>query len=341
MERPVRRSVAAGRKGPGATMKTKLSEDPSRRGRGKRPLAVSPWLLLAAVASLSAAACEQQYPVVDLEREPPRGERRRPAAPPLRVVVAAMVSPTAAHDHYSKLVERIGTLVGLDVEFRLGQSYEGVNSDIVAGKVDLAFLCTGGYLALKKLAPSIKPLCAPRIRGSLTYRSYIIVRAAQQAKDITDLREKRFAFTDPLSQTGCIWPRYLLSGMETTPEKFFSAITYTSSHDRSIKAVSLGIVDGAAVDSLVFDEMARTNPKVADSVRILARSPEFGMPPVVASPAVPERLRSRLLDVFLRLHEDEEASGYMKQIGIDRFEIIPEGIYDRAAKIFDKISSSP
>ncbi|RME27765.1 MAG: phosphate/phosphite/phosphonate ABC transporter substrate-binding protein, partial [Deltaproteobacteria bacterium] len=283
----------------------------------------------------------QQYPVVDLEKGGSRIERKEPVTLPLRVVVAAMVSPVAAHEHYSKMVERIGELAGRAVEFRLGETYRAVNADLLEGKVDFAFLCTGGYLALKKLSPSIKPLCVPRINGSLTYRSYVIVRAKSGANDISDLRGKRFAFTDPLSQTGCIWPRYLVARLGTPAEEFFSSITYTSSHDRSIRAVSLGVVDGAAVDSLVFDEMASKNPKLADSVRIISRSPEFGMPPVVASPAVPESLRSRLQAVMLGLHEDEKASEYMKQIGIERFEIPPDGLYESAEKVFGQASLSP
>ena len=46
--------------------------------------------------------------------------------------------------------------------------------------------------------------------------------------------------------------------------------------------MAAGLVHGGAVDSYVWDSLAELNPKLAGRTRIVARSPEYGFPPLVA-----------------------------------------------------------
>lgn len=295
-------------------------------------------LLLALVASYACTG--ESYPVVDLDQvDAAVAAPTLDARPLLRVAVATMVSPLSAHEHYSQLVEYLGDKVGRKVRFLLRKSYAEVNDLLLNGRIDLAFLCTGGFLDLQRRSPEVSPLCVPRVGGKLTYRSYIIVSAGSPWQEFSQLRGKSFAFTDPLSQTGCLWPTHLARRAGAEPREFFGRLTFSGSHDRSIRAVALGVVDAAAVDSLVFGAMALSQPEITDRVRILNRSPEFGMPPVVASPRLDAPLRQQLRQVMLHLHEDSRGRSLLGLTGIERFVPAPADLYDSARRVFKELEA--
>jgi phosphonate transport system substrate-binding protein len=96
-------------------------------------------------------------------------------------------------------------------------------------------------------------------------------------------------------------------------------VTFTHSHDRSIDAVAKGVVDGAAVDSLVYDELVRSSAEIRAATRVIHRSPPYGVSPVVVSTRVPPERRAALRKALLKLHEDPEARAALGLVGFDRF----------------------
>ncbi|MHC4340935.1 MAG: PhnD/SsuA/transferrin family substrate-binding protein, partial [Planctomycetota bacterium] len=101
----------------------------------------------------------------------------------------------------------------------------------------------------------------------------------------------------------------------------------TGSHDRSILAVVDGDVDGAAVDSLVYEHMATEGSAVRTKTKVILKSPPFGMPPLVVPPDLDPVLENRLRDVLLTMHESEAGKRALDKLGVTRFRIPPEGLY--------------
>ena len=99
----------------------------------------------------------------------------------------------------------------------------------------------------------------------------------------------------------------------------------TGSHDRSLAAVVEGDADGTAVHSLVFD---RAPKQMRDRVRIIARSPPYGMPPVVVPPSVPDALRKRMREILTSAHLAPAGKAVLRTLDIDRFVIPPAGHYE-------------
>ena len=185
-------------------------------------------------------------------------------------------------------------------------SYEEFNRLLQDGKLDIAFVCGGPYVDGKDVF-GLELLVIPEtLSGETVYYSYLIVPARSPARRLEDLRGKRFAFTDPLSNSGKLVPEYLLAKQGETPAHFFGEVIYTSAHDKSIRQVAEGKVDGAAVDSLIYEYMLRKEPLLAEQTRLLVRSAPYGMPPVVVRPGIDVRLRERLRTLLLAMHEDPE-----------------------------------
>jgi phosphonate transport system substrate-binding protein len=117
------------------------------------------------------------------------------------------------------------------------------------------------------------------------------------------------------------------------PDHFFASVTYTRSHDRSITATARGIVDGAAVHSLVFAHMLERDPRLAARVRVLHRSPPFGMMPIVASTRLPPEERERLQRVLLDLARDPEGAAALAILGLEGFAEPAPALFESAAAV--------
>jgi phosphonate transport system substrate-binding protein len=254
----------------------------------------------------------------------------RPAEPGLRFSVAAIQSPEGTYGGYSRLLNVLADRLGTGVTLVQRRSYRETNDMLVSGRIDVAFVCTGGYFDLLKRGAKVDVLAVPVMRGLTTYQSLIIVPAKSAAQRLEDLAGKRFAFTDELSMTGYAFPTFVVRSSGLDPQRFFASAYFTHGHDRSIEAVSRGLVDGAAVDSNIFEDLVAADPPLGTRLRVLLRSEPFGIPPIVALETLDGATRERVRRSLLGLHERPEAAALMKEIGIERFVAPPPGTYDTA-----------
>lgn len=252
----------------------------------------------------------------------------------VKVAIASVVSPKESYAYYEDMIQYFSKKLGGPVKIVQRRSYQEVNDLIKNNQIDFAFVCSGAYIEGNEEF-GMKLLVAPKIYGKTTYHSYIIVPNNSNYTNLPDLRGKKFAFSDPLSNSGKLYPAYRLSLINETPESFFGVDDkgrnnsfFTYSHDNSIIAVAEGVADGAAVDSLVYEYMKETKPEIIAKTRIIETSPPFGIPPVVVSKDIDPFLEQRLKDIFLKMDKDEEGMKILSRIKIDRFVAINDNAYD-------------
>jgi phosphonate transport system substrate-binding protein len=238
---------------------------------------------------------------------------------PLRIGVAAMISPKITYTYYEKLLKRAGDILGRPVELVQRKSYQEMNDLLYRRKIDAAFVCSGPYITGHHEF-GMELLVAPVSHGKQVYHSYIIVREDSGIRSVDDLRGRSFAFTDPNSNSGCLAPRHLLAGRGQTPGTFFGRCFYSYSHDNSIQAVKKGTADGAAVDSIIWEFAKDLDESLARQIKIVWESPPYGIPPIVVHPDLAEADKVRLRNLFLHLHEDEIARRFLQELRIDCFD---------------------
>lgn len=258
--------------------------------------------------------------VVDFSKTVPvaRPGDRAPSNPPLRVAVAAMVSPRETFSLYRQLLAYIGYKSGRSLEFVQHKTYGEIDELLGKGQIDLAFICSGPYVSGKNRY-GFELLAVPEIHGSHFYHSYLIVNQCSPFNRLKDLQGRSFAFTDPDSNTGCLVPSFWLAALHARPETFFSQTIYTYSHDNSILAVSRGLVDGAAVDGLIWDFYQQKNPALTAKTRIIKKSRAFGNPPLVASRQFPPAEQKQIQKLLFTMHQDPEGKKILSELMIDRF----------------------
>lgn len=281
-----------------------------------------------AVLLLATCGCRDAPQRIELEVTAPAAvDGSAPREKHLRVAVGGMITPRAGLAYYRKFLDYIGQKTGRHVDFVDREDYAEINALVKSRNVDVAFVCGGPYVD-GHADFGMELLAAPEAYGGTVYYSYIIVAQNRPLKRFEDLRGKVFAFTDPLSNSGRLVPVHLLHQMRETPESFFGRTTYTHSHDKSIRAVGQEVVDGAAVDSLVWEFVNATDPAVTARTMIIWKSPPFGIPPVVVHPALDPALKDTLRHVFLNAHADDQGRAILDGMRIDRFVPIQDDAYN-------------
>lgn len=268
----------------------------------------------------------------------PLPDRTQDALIPLRVSVAAVISPQGTAESYQLLLNYLSAKLDRPVELVQRRTYAETNDLVESRYVDLAFVCTSAYIAgHDKFNMSL--LVAPQVDGQAVYYSYLIVPQNSQALSIKDLEGTTFAFTDPMSNTGRAYPLHLIQQLGTTPKRLFARTFYTYSHDDAIRAVADGLADGAAVDSLVYEFALERDPSLAQRIKVIHRSPPFGIPPVVVSPEIRPQLRARLQEILLGMGTDPKGQIALETLGIDGFVIIDDGAYQSARELIRKLEA--
>jgi phosphonate transport system substrate-binding protein len=138
-----------------------------------------------------------------------------------------------------------------------------------------------------------------------------------------------------MSNTGRVYPVFLLQELGESADTFFLTSFFTYSHDRAIDAVSDGVADGAAVDSLVLEHAILRDPTHAERIRTIQTSPAFGIPPVVVPAGLSPRLRAELEELLLNLDSDPAGPQVLAQLGIDRFVRGDDSAYDGVRMMVD------
>jgi phosphonate transport system substrate-binding protein len=261
----------------------------------------------------------------------------RPASPDLesarlRVAVAAIISPKETFIFYRQLLDYIGAKLGREIEFVQRKTYGEINELLAKGQIEMAFICSGPY-AFGKEKYGIELLATPQVQNSHFYQSYLIVNKNSVFRSLADLRGRIFAFTDPDSNSGKLVPTVWLAQMGEKPETFFRKTIYTYSHDNAILAVARGLVDGAAVDGLIWEYFHQKNPIFTSKTRIIRKSEPYGIPPIVASKALTLQLKTLIRQELFAMHQDPEGRKILHELLIDRFINPRDEWYDSIRKI--------
>jgi phosphonate transport system substrate-binding protein len=254
--------------------------------------------------------------------------------------MAPILSLRTGGEGLVSLCQAISQRLGKQVTPLLGADYRETNDMLYLKQLEVGIVCSGAF-SDPRLDRTCEPLVVPLLLGAgSTYESYLIVRAKDPAHRLEDLEGRDFVFTDALSLTGFIHPMSRLCALGRTPEAFFSKVSFSHSHDRSIAMVLDGGVTAASVDSAVFMMWKERHPSEARNLRILERSEPYPAPPIVVQTTLSEQDKTALRRALLDLGQSEAGKEILKKIGWTGFEV-PDAEYlrrlDRLRKLYGKL----
>ena len=248
------------------------------------------------------------------------------AEPPIRFGLTAVILTDNIRflDKWSQYLE---VKMGRKVEFVLRRSYQEVMDLLVSGAIDFAWICGYPYVQTRK-PESLKLMTVPVYRGAPLYFSYIIVPHNSPYKRFGDLKGKIFAFSDPDSNSGFLYPQSLLAKQGDKPETYFRQTFFTFNHAETVQAVSEQVADGGAVDSYIWESLAAIKPEVTEKTRIIKKSPSFGFPPIVSSLRVDANTVRLMKSTLENMNQDVDGKALLARLKLDGFGDYPDSLFN-------------
>ena len=244
------------------------------------------------------------------------------------------MTPAFLHDQHALLAEwrvYLEARLKRPVEFVQRDRYRDTMDLLQQQKVEFAWICDYPYVMLKN---EVRLLSVAVNNGKPTYRSYLIVPARDsQTRSVIDLKGRVFAYADPYSNTGYLVPRFEIKRSGADPATFFKRTFFTWSHRKVIDAVAAGLVQGASVDSYVWDSLSRVRPDITAKTRIAWKSEEYGFPPMVAHRNVPEADFRLMQDILLDMVNEPQGRAILERLNLNGFITGTPKLYDRVAEM--------
>ncbi|MCZ6548110.1 MAG: phosphate/phosphite/phosphonate ABC transporter substrate-binding protein [Deltaproteobacteria bacterium] len=230
--------------------------------------------------------------------------------------------------------------LGLEIQSFVATDYTGVVEALRANKLDIAFLTPASYV-LAKAEANVKVVLKSHRRGRPYYYAAIITHVDSGIGALEDLRNKTFAFGDPLSTSGHIFPRKMFEEKGINPVKDFKKVIFSGGHDATVLAVLNHKVDAGATFANFPDgkDAAWTqylkDPKEQKKIRAIAYSEPIPSDNLVVSANLDPRLTKKIVNIFLDLSKDPAGKKMLRDLyKIDGFIPATDRDYDSVREAF-------
>jgi len=229
--------------------------------------------------------------------------------------------------------------LGHKVEFVRRKSYREIMDLLASGSLDFAWIC--GFPYVQKRDPEfIKLLSVPIYKGKPLYHSYVIVHKDSPHQTVDDLKGKTFAYSDPNSNSGYLYPQYLLAENGANNQSYFRKSFFTFSHAETVEAVAERFSDGGAVDSYIWDSLKEFRPDLVAQTRVIKQSPSFGFPPLVSRVGVDLEIVWLMERVLKDMADDPDGRVFLEGLKLDGFGDFPRSLFNNIQEMAAKIRSS-
>lgn len=227
-------------------------------------------------------------------------------------------------------------------DVKVPTSYAATIEGMCAGQIDVA------WLAPLSFALAADRNCAEVMLGTLrkdetgklstTYQSQILVRSDSGITDLKGLKGKKFAFSDPLSTSGRLFPTIAIQkATGEDPKTFFSQTIFAGGHDKAVLALYQGTVDGAASFIDVRDGLEKTFPDIKTKTKQISTAGPIPNDTVSVRKAFPADLHDKIQAALLEYAKSADGQKALKSLyNIDGLDKVDPKVFDtvrEAAKL--------
>jgi len=212
-----------------------------------------------------------------------------------------------------EIAHRLQKITGLYFKTSIATSYAAVIEAMGAGKVDIGWLATFSYVLAKQKYDVDLLLIVVRF-GSPFYRGQIITHVDSGIKTLADLKGKKFAFVDPASTSGHLYPKTLLLSKGLNPDQLFSQSLFAGSHNAVILSVLKGEVDAGATYDDARAAVAKTFPEVFTKLRVIAYTKDIPNDTVSARKGLDPAIKQKIKTGLMQLSKTPGGSKVLKRV---------------------------
>lgn len=237
----------------------------------------------------------------------------------------------------------LGEHLGLKVETFQGEDYNMMIEAMRSKKIDITTYGPFGYIiATERSGAKLMAVMGngPGSEG----RSVIIVPKDSPVESVQELKGKSFLFADPASTTGHLYPRAtLMKQLGITNDEiptFFSNVSFSGGHDKTLLAIANGDADAGATCSTCIEMFAKTGIVKAEDVRVIAESdPIRGGGALAYRGDLPQDLVDKIREFALGYAERNP--DYFKALGVKGFFPAEDSEFDGVREVAKMLEMSP
>jgi len=222
----------------------------------------------------------------------------------LRVGLIPSEDSRAMLESSKQLLAELEKNLGMKVQGFVAADYNGVIEAMRSNHIEVAYLGPFSYVLGATVAPIEAFATAETSKSGRTfYHSQIITRKDSGIKEVKDLKGRTFAFVDPSSTSGHLFPKAGLLKLGFDPEKDFGRVLFTGSHDANALAVANKRVDAATIADRILD--AAVQKKLVDpaDIHVVWRSDPIPESPTCWRKNLPDELKTRIKTAFLAIRD--------------------------------------
>jgi phosphonate transport system substrate-binding protein len=179
-----------------------------------------------------------------------------------------------------------------------------------AHKVDIAGFGSLSYIIASQKADAQAIIARGFPDGSIGgYRSVIAVPKDSPIHSMADLKAHAkdivFAFSDPASTSGNLYPRVGLLKAGIDPEKDFKKVLFAGTHPETAMAIEAGKVDAGGYMASVGDTLVFNHKIPPDSLRVIWTSDLIPNSCTAVRKDLPEDLKHKIQQAFIDLPKND------------------------------------
>ncbi len=199
------------------------------------------------------------------------------------------------------LLEQLHKALGMEIKPFVATDYNGVIEALRSKKLDIALLGPFSYV-LAAGVTDVEAFTLPETeKAGATYKSVIITRKDHNLRSLKDLAGKTFAFVDPSSTSGHLFPKAGLIKAGYNPDTYFSRVIFSGGHDASAIAVQNGKVDAAAIGDVLLDMAVKRGMVKQDDIVVIWTSDPIPGAPFVMRRDLPADLKAKIKAAFAQM----------------------------------------
>lgn len=232
----------------------------------------------------------------------------------LTFAVVPAENASGVTERYAPLAAFWTKELGVPVKLRIANDYAAVIEGQRSGQIHIGYYGPSAFA--RALMTGVKAEAfAQDVNedGTKGYFSVFYVKKDSPYRTMQDLRGKNLGLVDPNSTSGYNVLFFALDKMGIDPQKFFSKVLTTGSHENAVLALQQGTVDVAA--NWWNDEresnllrMARKNMVKADDFRIILKSDQIVNSLWAYAADLPADLKQAIAGSFLQIAQKDPAA---------------------------------
>src|SRR6218665_1974172 len=226
------------------------------------------------------------------------------AAQPLTIGLIPAEDSQAMVESSRQVLDSLQQQMGVPVKAFVATDYNGVIEALRSKKLDIAYLGPFSYVLATSVADvEAFAVAVTKKTGQSAYKSLIITRKDSGIATVADLKGRTFAFVDPSSASGHLFPKAGLMKAGFNPDKDFGRVIFSGSHDSNAVAVQNRKVEAVAIADRILDAAIAKGLAKREDLVVVWKSDPIPESPTVWRKDLDPALKKRVQAAFLQVKD--------------------------------------